>query len=221
MKTELPRSELGDFPAGNRLENGWWTSRPIALMLAIAWLAASGILVGCSDAKFVPIPLAQSDQAPVITISIVVVGGSAVVDKLEVSSSDGPTATVAVEKSGTLCEIPTLVILAGAKNLAGGVKEFKLHIARGPNLTTVYDVTATATQNDAGLVPVSLSILGHDNSGGTGGEPLLVAFDGGTLGCPTSDTYVVTATARNFNNQSTALTETISAQLSSAGCICE
>jgi hypothetical protein len=101
------------------------------------------------------------------------------------------------------------------------VKEFRLHITRGQSGTTLYDVTATASPNGSGQVPVSLGIMGHNKAGGPGNEELRLAFDGGKLGCPTSGTLTVAATAKNFNNQTTTLTETISAQLSSAGCVCE
>ena len=187
----------------------------------VTGLVAACMLVACNGVDLVPVPSPQTDQAPVINLSNFSVGGSAVVDKPEVSSSGGPTVTVTVGPSGTPCEIPTLAILASAKNPAGGVKEFTLHIRLGQSGTTLYDVTATATQNSSGQVPVTLSILGHNNAGGPGGEALQLAFDGGKLGCPTSGTFTVAANAKNFNDQTTTLTETINAQLSSAGCICE
>ena len=113
--------------------------------------------------------------------------------------------------------VPTYVPVG----VVSGVEEFTLKIARGPIPSTVYDVTATGAQNSAGAVPAILSIIGHDKSGGPGGEALLLEFDGGPLGCTTSDTYIVTASAKNFNNQYTNLTETIKGEFPSVVCTCE
>jgi hypothetical protein len=191
-----------------------------ALRTCITTAAVALSLGATCNRTTVVIPPAGSDRPPEIRLTNFVIGGSGTVDPVEVTSATR-TVSATIGPSGTKCEIPRLMFLGGASN-PGGVEELRVVVRRGPSAQVAYDVTIRNLREADGKVGTSIPLLGHDGAGGAGNKPLEVVFEGGKRGCPTPETIVVEATARNFNGQSSALTETLTAPgLSSAGCICE
>lgn len=192
---------------------------------ARAGIAATVLVLGatgCTQLVVIPTSPAQ-DSPPVIGLTNFVIGGSAQIDKPEVSSRDGTNQVATVTPSGTRCEVPALTILGSAKN-PGGVREFSLRVFQASNPQPKYEVRTSATATE-GKGPDLLSIPGSDGRGGVGSEPLKIEFGGGKAGCPLDNVFRVSATATNFNNQTTSFDEEIRSSLaghpSTTGCVCE
>lgn len=193
----------------------------LRIVLIAAAVAALSLASTCKGST-VPIPPASGDKPPELRLTNFVVGGSATVAPAEVTSAGGPTASATVGPSGRTCEIPRLMFMGSASNPIGGVKYLRVTVTHPPSATPIYLVETTYVPEADGKVATSIPLLGTNGSGGAGDKPLQVTFEGGKRGCPTPDTFVVTMNARNFNDQESTLTETLTAPtLSSAGCICE
>jgi len=119
----------------------------------------------------VPIPKPEQDQAPIITVSAVASGGSADIQHVAASSSicasPCKNGVKLRDKNGTADIVLTVI----AENLKGGVQDLSVVVSQnGP----LYKVSKSATPNAQNLVPVSLLILGTNNKGGIGSNPLLI-----------------------------------------------
>lgn len=187
----------------------------------VSVFAMMTLLLASCTRTFVPIPPPPNDSAPIVKISNFSPGGATNIDKESVSSADGlmPLVTVSNKKK---CDPPVVMIMAGASNPAGGVQELEVTTAALPGSNPGLIAVTTSSPNASGQVPTSLSIFGHNNAPGpdAGNEPILLTFDGGPLGCIRSGQFLVKATAKNFNNQTTTLTETVSFELTDSGCGC-
>ncbi len=191
---------------------------PKSVMLVCAVMAV--LLASCTR-TFVPIPPPPNDSPPIVKISNFSPGGATNIDKESVSSADGLSAQVTVSNNKK-CDPPVVMIMAGASNPAGGVQELEVTTTMLPGSNPDLIATTTSSPNVSGQVPTSLSIFGYNDAPGpeAGNEPIFLKFDGGPLGCIRSGQFLVTATARNFNNQTTTLTETVSFELTDNGCGC-
>jgi len=161
----------------------------IRLRCPLACLAGTGfmtLLVGCQSA-YVGVPAAAHDRPPSITVHALP-SGPGRVSPGEVSVTTGTPVGVTV---GT-----TVLITVDATG-PGGVKSLSIAVYQGGNKLS--EAITTGVPNSEGLVPKTLSIIGHNGSGGVGGNPLYFVLD------HLYQVAYVKAAARNFNNQESTL----------------
>ncbi len=163
-------------------------------MLSKRWISlgltlATFVLLGstCRD-PYVTVPPAALDKAPTINIHNFVVAGSGEVDKDNV----GTTESVAV----TAC---TKLMISGYASNPGGVEKFSITISQDGH--TLYHVQGSNAKDANGKVPDFLRILGSDGAGNPGSAVALTLI-------MSLKPATVTATAVNFNGQTTTITAT-------------
>jgi hypothetical protein len=177
-KLEAPRK-------ANAMSLKRWT----VLGLTLATFVLSGAT--CRDSTVLVPTDPLRDKAPTININSFVVGGSGEVE--ENKENVGTTTTVAV----TACT--ELMISGYASNPVGGVEKFSITIVQDGK--TLYQVQGSNTKDASGKAPDFLRILGSDGAGHPGSA---VALKFKMSLKPAS----VTATAVNFNGQTTTITVT-------------
>ena len=141
----------------------------------LAWLGIFVSLLSvaaCNDDR-VPIPPAQQDKAPVISVNAVASGGSGQIQYPEAmpSSCASPCkdAVRLTDENGTA----DVVLIINAKN-PGGVKDLSVVVSQnGP----LYTAATSSTPDAQNRVPTTLTIAGTNNAGGIGSNPLLIHLD--------------------------------------------
>jgi|GEM_PF-2495823 len=147
-------------------------------------------VIGCNEDR-VPVPKPELDKAPVISVKAVASGGSGQIQYPDASPS---TCASPCKSSVTLPNenaTADLVLVIYANN-PGGVKDLSVVISQGG---PVYTVSTSSAPDSSNLVPVMLSIMGTNNAGGIGGNPLLIHLNK----VKTNATVVVEA--GNYNGQ--------------------
>lgn len=146
--------------------------------------------VGAADR--VPIPNPGQDQAPIITVSAVASGGSADIQYVAASSSicasPCKNGVRLRDKNGTA----DISLIINAENLKGGVKDVSVIVSQNGSK---YNVSRSAAPNAQNVVPVSLPILGTNNKGGIGSNPILVHLN------KNKPNATVLVEAGNYNGQ--------------------
>lgn len=188
-----------------------------AVLLAGLFVGTSGFSGSCNIPRVV-VPAPEQDTIPVITFTILPIGGTGDATPSEVKSSSGPTATVKVGGNGK-CSVPQMMIVASATcPIPGAVRDLSLSITSGGN--PVYPTVNVSQSPDLqNMVNQTVSILGAN---GLNGAVLELDFGSGKAGCPQNKSFHVSAKSSDFHDKAATLDVDIAATtLSAAGCICE